>query len=135
VAVRAVRGATQLDVDERDHMLERVTEMVTQVMDANGWDVDDFISIIFTATTDLVSEFPAYAARILGFTDVPLICTRELEIEGSMPRVVRMMAHVETDLPRADITHVYLHGAAALRRDLARVRAVPDAGGRDRADE
>jgi chorismate mutase len=107
-------------------MLERVAEMVTQVMDANGWVLDDFISIIFTATTDLVSEFPAYAARMLGFTDVPLICTRELEIEGSMPRVVRMMAHVETDLPRADITHVYLHGAAALRRDLARVRAVPD---------
>src|SRR4029078_10401603 len=63
---------------------------------------------------------------MLGFTDVPLICTRELEIEGSMPRVVRMMAHVETDLPRADITHVYLHGAAHLRRDLTRVREVPD---------
>jgi chorismate mutase len=126
VAVRAVRGATQLEQDSRDHMLERVAEMVTQVMAANGWVVDDFISIIFTATTDLVSEFPAYAARMLGFTDVPLICTRELEIEGSMQRVVRMMAHVETDLPRADITHVYLHGAAALRRDLARVRTLPD---------
>jgi chorismate mutase len=127
VAVRAVRGATQLEVDERDHLLERVAEMVTDVMQANGWDVDDFISIIFTATTDLHAEFPAYAARLLGFTDVPLICTRELEIEGSMPRVVRMLAHVETDLPRADITHVYLHGAAELRRDLARVREVPDA--------
>ena len=126
MAVRAVRGATQLEVDDRDHMLGRVTEMVTEVMDANGWDVDDFISIIFTATTDLVSEFPAYAARQLGFTDVPLICTRELEVEGSMPRVVRMMAHVETDLPRADITHVYLHGAASLRRDLTHVREVPD---------
>jgi chorismate mutase len=126
VAVRAVRGATQLDVDDREHMLARVTEMVTVVMDANGWRVEDFISIIFTATTDLVSEFPAYAARQLGFTDVPLICTRELEVEGSMPRVVRMMAHVETDLPRPDVTHVYLHGAAALRRDLARVHAVPD---------
>ena len=126
MAVRAVRGATQLDVDEREHMLARVTEMVTEVMDANGWDVDDFISIIFTATSDLQSEFPAYAARRLGFSDVPLICTRELEVEGSMPRVVRMMAHVESDLPRADITHVYLHGAAALRRDLTRVHAVPD---------
>jgi chorismate mutase len=135
VAVRAVRGATQLDIDDRDHMLARVTEMVTEVMDANGWGVDDFISIIFTATTDLVSEFPAYAARILGFTDVPLICTRELEIEGSMPRVVRMLAHVETDLPRADITHVYLHGAADLRRDLARVRALPDTPADDAADE
>ena len=107
-------------------MLERVAEMVLDVMEANGLTVDDFISVIFTATSDLVSEFPAYAARMLGFTDVPLICTRELEIEGSMPRVVRMMAHVETGLARADITHVYLHGAAALRRDLARVRAVPD---------
>ena len=66
-------------------------------MDANGLDVDDFISIIFTATSDLHAEFPAYAARQLGFGDVPLICARELEIEGSMPRVVRMMAHVETD--------------------------------------
>ncbi|MDP2774311.1 MAG: chorismate mutase [Nocardioides sp.] len=124
--VRAVRGATQLDVDEREHMLERVAEMVTDVMTSNGLEVDDFISVIFTATSDLVSEFPAYAARQLGFGDVPLICARELEIAGSMPRVVRMMAHVETELPRADITHVYLHGAAALRSDLTRVRSVPD---------
>ena len=121
-----MRGATQLDEDVRDHLLERVAEMVTDVMASNGLEVDDFISIIFTATADLHSEFPAYAARRLGFVDVPLICARELEIDGSMPRVVRMMAHVETDLPRADITHVYLHGAAALRRDLTRVHAVPD---------
>ena len=80
-------------------MLDRVAELVTDVMEANGLDVDDFISIIFTATSDLVSEFPAYAARQLGFSDVPLVCARELEIEGSMPRVVRLMAHVETDLP------------------------------------
>ncbi|MFA6298970.1 MAG: chorismate mutase [Nocardioides sp.] len=126
MSVRAVRGATQLDADEREHMLERVAEMVTDVMTSNGLEVDDFISVIFTATSDLVSEFPAYAARQLGFGDVPLICARELEIAGSMPRVVRMMAHVETELPRADITHVYLHGAAALRSDLTRVRSVPD---------
>src|SRR5687768_17790887 len=98
-------------------MLERVAEMVTDVMEANGLDVDDFISVIFTATSDLVSEFPAYAARRLGFSDVPLVCARELEIDGSMPRVVRLMAHVETDLSRAEITHAYLHGAARLRRD------------------
>ncbi|MGN6577790.1 MAG: chorismate mutase [Nocardioides sp.] len=124
--MRAIRGATQLEDDVREHMLERVAEMVTDVMAANGLEVDDFISIIFTATSDLVSEFPAYAARRLGFSDVPLICTRELEVAGSMPRVVRMLAHVETDLPKSDITHVYLHGAANLRRDLARVREVPD---------
>jgi chorismate mutase len=127
VAVRAVRGATQLEVDDRDHMLERVAEMVLDVMDANGLAVDDFISVIFTATADLHAEFPAYAARRLGFGEVPLLCARELEIAGSMERVVRMLAHVESDLPRADITHVYLHGAAALRTDLTRVRSVPDA--------
>jgi chorismate mutase len=122
-----VRGATQLEDDVREHMLERVAEMVGDVMAANGLDVDDFISILFTATPDLVSEFPAYAARRLGFTDVPLVCAREIDVAGAMPRVVRMLAHVETDLPKADITHVYLHGAANLRRDLARVREVPDA--------
>lgn len=126
MAVRAVRGATQLEKDEREHMLERVAELVTQVMSANDLTIDDFISVIFTSTDDLVSEFPAYAARLLGFTDIPLMCARELEIEGSMPRVVRLMAHVETDLPRSDITHVYLHGAAALRKDLSRTRSVPD---------
>ena len=124
--VRAIRGATQLDVDSREHMLERVAEMVTGVMDANDLSVDDFISIIFTATSDLSSEFPAYAARLLGFDDVPLICARELEIEGSMPRVVRMMAHVDSYLARAEVTHVYLHGASHLRRDLTRVREFPD---------
>jgi chorismate mutase len=126
VAVRAVRGATQLDEDVREHMLDRVAEMVLDSMSANGLEVDDFISVIFTATSDLVSEFPAYAARQLGFGEVPLLCARELEIAGSMPRVVRMLAHVDTDLPRADITHVYLHGAAALRTDLTRTRSSPD---------
>ena len=121
-----MRGATQLDMDDREHMLQRVAEMVLDAMDANGLEVDDFISVIFTATSDLVSEFPAYAARQLGFGEVPLLCARELEIERSMPRVVRMLAHVESDLPRADVTHVYLHGAANLRRDLTRVRSVPD---------
>ena len=126
MAVRAVRGATQLDADDREHMLERVAEMVIDVMEANSLVVDDFISVIFTATPDLVSEFPAYAARRLGFGDVPLICARELAVEGAMPRVVRMLAHVETELSRQDITHVYLHGAAALRSDLTKVRSVPD---------
>ncbi|HET6151514.1 MAG TPA: chorismate mutase [Marmoricola sp.] len=126
MSVRAIRGATQLTSDTREQMLERVSEMVTQVMTVNRLEVDDFISVIFTATSDLVAEFPAYAARGLGFGEVPLICARELEIDGSMPRVVRMMAHVETDLARAEVTHVYLHGAAALRSDLTKVRSMPD---------
>jgi chorismate mutase len=126
VSVRAVRGATQLVSDTREEMLDRVAEMVTEVMTTNRLDVDDFISVIFTATSDLVAEFPAYAARQLGFGEVPLLCARELEIDSSMPRVVRMLAHVESDLPRSEITHVYLHGAAKLRTDLTRVRSMPD---------
>src|ERR1700709_153565 len=126
MSVRAVRGATQLEEDTREQMLGRVAELVQQVMDANGLEVDDFISVIFTATGDLHAEFPAYAARRLGFGEIPLICARELEIEGSMPQVVRMMAHVETDRARSEITHVYLHGAAALRSDLTRVQSMPD---------
>ncbi|MDQ6688003.1 MAG: chorismate mutase [Actinomycetota bacterium] len=126
MSVRAVRGATQLQTDTREHLLDRVAEMVSEVIGANDLVVDDFISIIFTATSDLHSEFPAYAARQLGFGDVPVICARELEIDGSMPRVIRMLAHIETTLSREAVTHVYLHGASALRRDLTRVRAVPD---------
>jgi chorismate mutase len=119
VAVRAVRGAIQLDQDEREHLLESVQELVRAVLDANPFGVEDLISVLFTATPDLHSEFPALAARELGLGDVPLLCTQELSIAGAMPRVVRLMAHVETDLARADIQHVYLRGAAALRQDLA----------------
>jgi chorismate mutase len=100
--------------------------MVLDVMASNHLEVDDFISVIFTATSDLVAEFPAYAARQLGFGEVPLICARELEIDGSMPRVVRMLAHVESELAKGEITHCYLHGAAALRKDLTHTREVPD---------
>lgn len=126
MSVRAIRGATQLAEDTREQVLDRVSELVLEVMAANDVAVDDFISVVFTATSDVVSEFPAYAARQLGFGEVPLLCARELEIEGSMPRVVRLLAHVETELPRADVTHVYLHGAATLRSDLTRVHSVPD---------
>ena len=123
--MRAVRGATQLETDTREQVLDRVAELVEEVMSANDLTVEDFISVIFTATADVVSEFPAYAARQLGFGEVPLLCARELEIEGSMPRVVRLLAHVESEVPRSEITHVYLHGAAALRSDLTKVRSVP----------
>jgi chorismate mutase len=129
MAVRAIRGATQLEHDERQHLLERTTELVRTVLRENSLSTDDLISIVFTATDDVRSEFPAYAARVLGLDDVPLMCARELEIEGSLPRVVRLMMHVETDLTRAEVTHVYLHGAALLRRDLSHVST--DAAERD----
>ena len=116
--MRAVRGATQLDLDDRDHLLDRTSEMVQAVLDRNQLDQDQLISVIFTATPDLTSEFPAYAARLIGITDVPLLCARELDVAGAMPRVVRLLAHVETDLARSEVQHVYLHGARALRTDL-----------------
>jgi chorismate mutase len=119
VAVRAVRGAIQLDVDEREHLLTSVAEMVTEVLRANDLTSDDLISVLFTATPDIHSEFPAFAAREMGIGDVPLICAQEVDVAHAMPRVIRLMAHVETPRSRAEITHVYLRGAVALRRDLA----------------
>jgi chorismate mutase len=117
--VRAVRGAIQLDVDEREHVLSSTRELVTAVLEANDIDLADVISVWFTATPDVRSEFPAVAARELGMGDIPLMCTQELDVVGAMPRVIRLMAHVNTGLQRSEIIHVYLRGAAALRRDLA----------------
>jgi chorismate mutase len=119
VAVRAIRGAIQLDVDEREHLLASTRELVTEVLRANALDTGDLISILFTCTADVRSEFPALAARELGLGDVPLLCTIEVDVPGAMPRVVRLMAHADMDVPRRDVQHVYLRGAVALRRDLA----------------
>ena len=119
MAVRAIRGATQVDADEREQVLEATRELVSAVMERNGLVHDDVISILFTATPDLRSEFPALAARELGFGDVPLMCATEIDVPHAMPRVLRLMAHVETGKPRSDIQHVYLRGAVALRRDIA----------------
>jgi chorismate mutase len=119
VAVRAIRGAIQLDADEREHLLASTRELVEAVMAANTLSTDRLISIVFTVTADLRSEFPAVAARELGMGDVPLLCTTEIDVPGSLPRVVRLMAHAEMDVPRSKVQHVYLRGAAALRRDIA----------------
>ena len=118
MAVRAVRGAIQVDANEREDILQGTSELVLEVLARNEIDPADLISIVFTATPDLDAEFPAYAARLLGLVDVPLLCTTEIAVPGSMPRVLRLMAHVETDRPRVEIRHVFLRGAAALRTDL-----------------
>jgi chorismate mutase len=118
VAVRAVRGATQIDADDKEQILSASAELVREVLHRNELEADDVISIIFTMTTDLRADFPAYAARQMGLTDVPLLCTTEIPVPGSMPRVIRMLAHIDTGRPRAEVRHVYLHGAAALRTDL-----------------
>ena len=119
MAVRAIRGAVQVDANERDAVLEATTELVSEVMSRNGLTPDDVISVLFTTTPDLTAEFPALAARKLGFSEVPLMCASEIAVPGALPLVVRLMAHVETERARSDLRHVYLRGAQALRLDIA----------------
>jgi chorismate mutase len=119
VPVRAIRGAIQIAADDREDILDGTSELVTEVMKRNGLTTDEVISVIFSATPDLRAEFPALAARSLGFQEVPLLCCTEIDVPGAMPRVVRLMMHVETGLDRAEVQHVYLRGAAALRLDIA----------------
>jgi chorismate mutase len=119
LAVRAIRGAVQVDANDAAAILEGTSELVTEVMTRNGLTPADVISVVFTATSDLNAEFPALAARKLGFQDVPLLCCTEIDVPGAMPRVVRLMMHVETSLDSTEVQHVYLRGAAALRLDIA----------------
>lgn len=117
-AVRALRGATTIDVDEKDHVHERVIALLDRIFEANGLHHDDLISVLFTATDDIHSAFPAEAARKFGLGDVPLICARELDIEGATPRCIRVMIHLVTERPRRELHHIYLEGARNLRDDL-----------------
>jgi chorismate mutase len=117
-AVRALRGATTVDVDTPDHIEERVVALLDTLLARNDVDHDDLISILFTATEDVVSTFPATAARKSGLGDVPLICARELSIEGGTPMCIRVMVHLTTERSRTELHHVYLEGARGLRDDL-----------------
>ena len=116
--VRALRGATTVDRDDPAHITERVVALLEQMIERNGVHHDDLISILFTATDDIHSIFPATAARSVGLGDVPLICARELDIVDGTRMCIRVMAHLESDRARADLRHVYLEGARGLRDDL-----------------
>jgi chorismate mutase len=113
-----LRGATTVDADTVEQLNERVTVLLQRMLDRNGVDKDDLISILFTATDDIHSGFPAAAARTMGFGDVPLICARELDITNGTPMCVRVMMHITTDKARNELHHVYLEGAKGLRDDL-----------------
>lgn len=118
MAVRAVRGAIQIDRDDPAVIVADTAALLAEVVSRNGIDTEDFISVVFTVTPDLSSEFPATAARHLGLVDVPLLCATEIPVPDAMERVVRLLAHIETDRPRSAVEHVYLRGAARLRPDL-----------------
>ena len=107
-----------LDADTPEQMTERVPALLKELLERNGVDHDNIISIVFTATDDLTSMFPATAARTVGLGDVPLLCARELSIDGGTPRCVRVLVHLTTDRARSELRHVYLEGARALRDDL-----------------
>lgn len=117
-AVRALRGATTVDKDSADQVTERVQALVARMLEANDVSHDDIISILFTATEDVTSMFPATAARAIGLGDVPLICARELSIDGGTPLCIRVMMHLTTERTRDELHHVYLEGARGLRDDL-----------------
>jgi chorismate mutase len=115
--LRALRGAVTVDANDSESILEGTKELVSEVMSRNDLRPDDMVSCIFTCTPDLDAEFPAVAARGLGLDGVPLICAREIDVPGALPRVIRLMVHCYADDARP-AQHVYLRDAANLRRDL-----------------
>jgi chorismate mutase len=117
-AVRALRGATTVDEDTAEQVSARVQELVRAMLERNGVDKADLISIVFTATADIHSMFPATAARAAGLGDVPLLCAQELDVIGATPRAIRVLMHLMTDRERGQLHHVYLEGARGLRDDL-----------------
>ena len=116
--MRALRGATTVDADTPEQLNERVQALLVRMLDRNDVTKEDLISIVFTATDDIHSMFPAAAARAIGFGDVPLLCARELDIAGGTARCIRVLMHVNVDKRRDQLHHVYLEGARGLRDDL-----------------
>ncbi len=116
--VRAARGAIVVAEDTPERLHAATGNLLEALLERNAVDHDDMISILFTVTDDLRSAFPAEAARRMGMGDIPLLCAREIPVEGSMPSVVRVLMHFHTDLALRDVTHVYLDGAERLRDDL-----------------
>ena len=119
MSVRAIRGAVQVEANTPDAISAGTKELLVEIMKANGLSHDDVISVLLTATPDLNAAFPAAAAREVGFESTPLLCAVEIDVPGALSRVVRAMATVETTLKSSEITHIYLGGAKALRRDIA----------------
>jgi len=120
MAFRGIRGATTVETDAAAPILAATRELLKEVLRAN--DIDDFgeiVSAIFTTTDDLTSTFPAEAARELGMQQVPLLCAREIPVEGSLARCIRVLLHVNTSRTQREVVHVYLRDARTLRPDVS----------------
>lgn len=114
----ALRGATTCSDDTPEQVIEATSELLTEMFERNLVDPADLVSIVFTATPDLTSSFPAEAARALGIADVPLLCAQEMAVPGAVARCIRVLAHLYSTRDRSVLQHVYLRGAEGLRRDL-----------------
>ena len=117
--IRGIRGATTVTADEPDLILQATRELLEEILQENkGLQPEDVASAIFTVTDDLAATFPAQGARQMGWGLVPMLCAREIPVPNSLPRVIRVLVHWNTDVPQNEITHVYLRDAVKLRPDL-----------------
>ena len=117
--IRGIRGAITVSADEPDLILQATRELLEEILEENeGMQPEDVASAIFTVTDDLASTFPAQGARQMGWGLVPMLCAREIPVPNSLPRVIRVLVHWNTELPQNEITHVYLREAVKLRPDL-----------------
>jgi len=113
-----LRGAVTAEADTKEEIVEVTTELLEEMLDRNDVGTDDVVFILFTSTKDLIAEFPAAAVRKLGLSHIPVICARELDVEGALPRTIRAMMLMNTDKAREQLRHVYLKEARQLRTDL-----------------
>src|SRR6188474_774844 len=119
MSIRGIRGATTVAADEPDLILQATRELLEAILQENkGMTLEDVGSALFTVTDDLVSTFPAQGARQMGWGLVPMMCAREIPVPSSLPRVIRVLVHWNTEVPQSEITHVYLREAVKLRPDL-----------------
>ena len=118
MAVRGIRGATTSDANTKTEIIAKTKEMLETLVKLNDIRVEDIASAVFSVTGDLDAEFPAVAARQMGWLYTPLFCTMEILVQGSLRSCIRVLLHVNSDLRQDEITHVYLHGAKKLRPDL-----------------
>jgi chorismate mutase len=117
-AIRAVRGATTVARDNARLVCDATRELLQELLDRNGATSDQIISAVFSVSPDLRSEFPARAARDLGWDHVAMLCTTEMPVPGALERCIRVLLHIELDVAQRDVQHAYLHDATGLRPDL-----------------
>ena len=118
--MRGIRGAITVDADDSQAIVGATKRLLQQMLDANGIELDDIASVLFSLTPDLRAAFPAHGAREMGWVNVPMLHFSEIDVPGSLGRVIRVLMHVNTSRAQHEIEHVYLEGARVLRPDLAR---------------